>query len=401
MSRVFSFCASLALVLVMSGGASAQLVQSAGYQSDQETNDVSWAQALEQLDGQGNDIELASCSTCSDMDGVGFTAPSGSSLKLLPMGRGSRFFVGGEYLYLRANPSEAVAYLERDLVNLTDTFHQFDFDYSSSFRFYGGCRNCCGEEVRFTFSRFDTGSDFISPTETSTIQIISPLEQTPIIDGSRVTGSADIKLDSFDLGWSKTIPIGSPLCCEDSCCDPCGDCCDPCGGWCPAWDFTFTGAVRAVDLSTNRTFNTIDASDDLLEQGTAISDFQGVGGRVGLMGRRYFGRRGICSVYMKGDLSLLIGEYDSVLNSVDYSGTVPVDAGTQSISCRHLIPVTEIEAGGTVFVTCNTSVSGGYFFSAWHDLGFRDEYNFLLQSSYDDANIMGFDGFFLRMETSF
>ena len=45
-------------------------------------------------------------------------------------------------------------------------------------------------------------------------------------------------------------------------------------------------------------------------------------------------------------------------------------------STRQIIPVTEIETGLTGHVTCNTSITTGYMFSAWHDLGFRDEFNF-------------------------
>jgi hypothetical protein len=396
MRRYFSACAILTLGIVLASGTNAQQVNTADHNATSSTGDVVWASALGQLQG---DVELASCDSCNTL-GDCDCGPSGGGLSLLPTGRGSQFFVGGEYLYLRATPSEAIAYLERDLTTFTDTFHQFDFDYDSSFRVYGGCRNCCGEEVRFTFSRFDTGSNFISPTETSTTQIIAPLEQTPIIDGSRVVGSADIRLDSFDLGWSKTIPLGSPLGCDD-CCEPCGDCCDPCSNWCPAWDLTFTGAVRAVNFDTDRLFNTVDSGDDLLEYGNSRSSFDGVGARVGMLGRRYFGRRGVFSMYMKGDLSLLVGQYNTTQTSQDVSGSVPGPVVTQTFGGRQVVPVTEIEAGASMFVTRNTSLSTGYFISAWHDLGFRDEYDFQLQNSYDDANIMAFDGFFVRLETAF
>ena len=62
--------------------------------------------------------------------------------------------------------------------------------------------------------------------------------------------------------------------------------------------------------------------------------------------------------------------------------------------------MTEIEAGLSGQVTCNTSVTAGYLLSAWHDLGYRDEFNFptFMETHYDDANILGFNGFFARLE---
>ncbi len=405
MKRLF-FVGAVALGLGMAAASMGQQqVRQADYSTGGSSNQASTA--LSQL---GGEVELASCNSCDMYGGdcYGCNDGCGNSLlagNLLHSGRGTRFFIGGEYLHLRANPSEAVSYLVRDINNFTDTFNQFDFDYEGSFRFYGGCRNCCGEEMRFTWTRFDSGSDFVSPTvpdgSAGSFQIVSPLEVVATIDGSRTEGSANVRLDSFDLGWSKTIPLGSPLGCTD-CCDPCGDgCCDPCGGWCPAWDLTFTGALRGVDMSANRNFAAIGPTEETLTVGNSRQSFEGMGARVGMLGRRYFGRQGVFSLYMRGDISLLAGELTSVQTRQDLSGSVPGPVTEQSISCRHVIPVTEIEAGGTMFVTCNTSVSGGYFMSAWHDLGFRDEYDYGLQISYDDANIMAFDGFFLRVETSF
>jgi hypothetical protein len=71
-----------------------------------------------------------------------------------------------------------------------------------------------------------------------------------------------------------------------------------------------------------------------------------------------------------------------------------------------VIPVTEIEAGGSLDLSNNIRLSTGYFIAAWHDLGMRDEYNFtnipqLQLLNYDDANILGFDGFFARVDVAF
>jgi hypothetical protein len=82
-----------------------------------------------------------------------------------------------------------------------------------------------------------------------------------------------------------------------------------------------------------------------------------------------------------------------------------VVANTQTTEARNLIPVTELEAGITGQVTCHTRLSAGYLLSAWHDLGFRDEFESVAQAEfpvrYDDANILGFDGFFARLEWAY
>ncbi len=72
-------------------------------------------------------------------------------------------------------------------------------------------------------------------------------------------------------------------------------------------------------------------------------------------------------------------------------------------TCEHIVPVTEIELGGTVHIGCNANISAGYFWSAWHDLGMRETYDFaqFQLSHYDDANILGWDGLFVRGEVAF
>ncbi len=317
-------------------------------------------------------------------------------------GRQGQFFAGVEYLSVRANPSQAISYLERDQtdpLNATNTFHTVDYDFGNSFRLYGGYRWCdCGEEIRFTYSNFDSDGAFQSPQvgAQGTVTYIADLEIFALQPGDYVRGRSDIDLDSYDLGWSKTIPLGSPLCggCNDTCCDDC------CGGYCPAWDITFTGAVRAVDYSASRANQSFNVLNQLQNSAVDTVDFEGVGGRVGVMGRRYLGKSGLASLYMKGDLSLLVGDYESSQLQTSV-GTAPTVTVAHSISGTRMIPVTEIEAGGTIYLTANCTLSAGYLFSAWHDLGFQTEYDFGLPVSYDDANIMSFDGYFIRGEVAF
>ena len=121
---------------------------------------------------------------------------------------------------------------------------------------------------------------------------------------------------------------------------------------------------------------------------------------VGLEGRRYFGMKHWCSVYLKGDISLLLGQMQQQVVRVDEDGLVT----TLTDRGRRIIPVTEIEAGGSLCLTRSSMLSAGYLFSAWHDLGFRDQFateTLVESNTTDTANILGFDGLFIRLEVAY
>ncbi len=313
------------------------------------------------------------------------------------------YFFGVEYRSTRAHFSQAIAYVERNksITAPVDTIVNHDFDFEDSVRFYGGYRlDECGEEVRFSYSDFNSSASSNSaavPTNTS-FEYLGPLEVVAVLDGESISSSFDVGIKNFDLAFAKTIPLGSPLACGDcgnSCGDSCNSCCDSC---CPSWDITWSAGVRVaeVDWTRNtRLVNPATTSNSQLSSRTTMN-FNGAGLRAGLEGRRYFGRGGIASLYIKSDLSLLLGNVDIV--GIQTNNT---NSPTQRFSNTRIIPVIDMEVGANVQVTSNMNVSAGYLFSAWHDLGVSEEYDFGLPSTYDDANILGFDGFFLRSEISF
>jgi hypothetical protein len=268
--------------------------------------------------------------------------------------------------------------------------NQLDFDYDSSFRIGGGYRRCgCGDELRVLYTRLSSSADDEFPVSTDTFV---PYEPGMPPGGTNVV-DAEVDANSFDIECAKTIPLGGECACE---CDPCG-----CPPRCPAWDITWSGGVRIADVGWERGYTALDANGDVFGDAQVEMGFQGAGGKVGLEGRRYFGRNGWFSVFLKGDISLLLGDLDLDSIRTANNGTVT----TQSTDVTNLIPVTEIELGATGQVTCHSKLSAGYMLSAWHDLGFRDEFGLEAQPAfpltYDDANILGFDGFFARFEWGF
>lgn len=334
--------------------------------------------------------------------------------------RPGQFFFGAEYIYARASFSEALAYVITDSnqPTLGNNFVEFDFDYQSSYRFYGGYRMTdCDAEIVFNYGRFRSDAAFSVVEDGPTVEILSPYEIDPTQDGT-LTGSADVEIDSYDLGVARTIRLGCPLgcclpccdtCCGDTCCDTCCDdtCCgDPCcGKWCPAWDITWSAGVRFAEAGWDRTTTAFTAAQEGIDSATTRLSFDGAGARIGLLGRRYFGCRGWLSAYARGDISLLVGNMNIQTVVTDFNSSVLPEVISHRNRGRRVIPVTEIEAGLEAHIGNHLHLSSGYFISAWHDLGMRDTYEWqgggFQLSHYDDANILGFDGLFARAEITY
>ncbi|QDV80312.1 Lpg1974 family pore-forming outer membrane protein [Botrimarina mediterranea] len=364
------------------GGVSAQSIDK-GAVAAKFDSDMALANAVQQASCDCGPIG-DECGTCD----LGYCGSG--------VGGGGQVFVGAEWLSVRGTFSEATAYREYSLANDLETFHQFDMDYGSSYRVFGGYRLCnCGGEVRFTYTNFNSDGGFTSPPNpndnTDTIYY-APYELA-LGDGDVVYGRAKVNVDNYDIGFSKTIPLGCPLQ------SGCGDCCDPCCQPCAAWDITWSGGVRFASVDSSLAYGTTRASTSNVPNRFAEStvNFDGAGLRFGLTGRRYFGRTGVLSAYLRGDISLLLGDVEHGVSGTTFTDT--------SITTTEVIPVTEIEAGLTGYVTQNLSVSAGYLLSAWHDLGHRTEYNYSVSPSQvysmDDANMMMFDGFFIRATAAF
>ncbi|MEO0530821.1 MAG: Lpg1974 family pore-forming outer membrane protein [Planctomycetota bacterium] len=352
---------------------------------------------------QAEPVQQVSCNDCGVVDYGEYGACSGPACDLgcgvgSPLAYG-RWFAGGEWLNVRANFSEATA--ARTLTTfpppVTETIEQFSFDYGDSYRIFGGYQLPeCGCEIRFTYTNFSSNGSFDSgpaPDPLDGTQLF-PAFEIAVGPGESLIGTADVSIDNYDIGVTKTIPLG---CLQSACgCGDCADCCDPCGCGpvCAAWDITFTGGIRVANVDTDMSLFSVIDPNNTPGVDTAVSrtSFDGVGLRFGVGGRRYFGRTGTISAYVRGDLSLLLGEVDyslqaSAINNVNFTST-------------QVVPVTEIEAGLTGYLTQNVSVSAGYLLSAWHDLGHRPEHDFSATGtaiqSLDDANLLTFDGFFLR-----
>ncbi len=413
------WCAALAAYLALLTVTSAHAAKRREYQ-------VAGNQADAAHTSLATDFDVEPAAYASRGGGASYSrGANGFGIASPLLDRQYQLFAYGEYIYARASFSEALAYIVSDPNDPQggQTIVEYDFDYESSYRFGGGINFVdCGGAIVFNFARYNSSADFNVTNNTAAGTFFAPYEVNAG-PGQNLQGDLDVDIKSYDIGFAKTFCLGGPCCpcdcccdtCCDTCCDSCDTCCDPCCGMdcgsgcgvcCPAWELTWSAGVRFADVDWGRNTTAFDAAGLAIDNEATQLDFSGAGLRTGLLGRRYIGHQGWCSIYAKGDISLLVGDMDIRTDTTDDPQGNPLRLRSSSNEGRRVIPVTEIEAGLTMNLTRNIILSSGYFIAAWHDLGIRDEFDFsgipgLQLNLYDDANILGFDGFFARAEVGF
>jgi len=297
---------------------------------------------------------------------------------------GAEFFAGADYLYVRPTFSEATAFAEirNPVGNTQQTLVQHEFGYKNHVRaFVGFRRRDCGTEIRFTYT--DLGSDTqrqsaAAPTDLTTIFAASPELQTQAGESVLATGRLNANL--YDIGFAKTYAF-----CPDNPCVPCAP-----------WDLTWTFDARIADISWETAAAIVDGGAQRARGETQMS-FSGGGPRIGLEGRRYLNPARNFSVFARGWVSLILGHYEFQSRQLEFDTD---DTDTNQFGTKRMIPVTEMEVGLALNIRRRTTVTAGYLFQTWHDLGIPSEIagQFL---PVDDANILSFDGLFIRGELTY
>ncbi len=305
-----------------------------------------------------------------------------------------------DYLLVRPRLSQGVAETRRtvtingDVVTSTETDVAYDFDYNSAFRTSIGYRLLdCGGDVQFTYWRM-TGSSQVNdgPAQLSNDQLVITgfLDNNPG-QGEFYAAYTGITANIYDIDFAKCLSFGGPE-------GDCGDC-----GFCPRWDLRYLVGVRIGDISRYNNNQVLSDNGDLVSFGDINARFVGAGPRVGIQGRRYFGACGNLSIFAKGSQALLIGDYNMTrkLNELA-GGTFEQNAVTiQNDSLARMIPVTDIEIGGTWQVAPYAFFSAGWFWQCWWDLGQGEVIGDSSFGPLDTSNILGFDGLFIRGELLF
>jgi hypothetical protein len=328
--------------------------------------------------------DTSESSDCASCDLSGYRSP-------LAGGRGS-FFAGAEFILARPHFSEATAYIRRtgpvvvgNTQTAIDEWVYYNFDYEASTRAYFGYRLCdCCAEMRFTYWNLDNSdskSEFGTANSTPTFFEVQP---SP---GDTLRSNVNVGGNIYDFDFSRCIRLGD----ECQTCDSC-----------PRWDLRWSAGVRVADMGYDQHVDTTDPTDGQVD---VLMDFVGAGPRVGLEGRRYLGDFGQFSLYSTLDVSLLLGQYDHELTRTTTPGGVsPTTIEQFQHHTTRLIPVTEIELGASWSPAPRWTLSAGWLFQAWWDLGMAAQQSSdLLGARYhlDDSNIMSWDGLTARAEFVF
>jgi hypothetical protein len=274
---------------------------------------------------------------------------------------------------------------------ILDETEAFDFGYNSTYRVNGGYRwGSCGEAINFSYFHYGNTADYASPIVDGTSTVVAgQLENNTTLGGQRLVATYDMKFNNYDIDYSKRIPICS---CNSDPCDCCG---------CPPWAITWTAGARVADLERREGSTLFNIGGGAGPTTEILTEFVGAGPKVGVEGRRYVGENNRWSLFAKGNIALLLGDYDTVRTKT----VGVVGAGTttsiQTDSYRRIIPVTEIEVGISRQLGQKTLLTAGYFFQAWWDLGMFEGMEGTNFGQEDDANIMAFDGLMVRLERTF
>ncbi|MCH8924118.1 MAG: hypothetical protein IIA67_13340 [Planctomycetes bacterium] len=308
-----------------------------------------------------------------------------------------------DYLLFRPRMSQAVAEVRRvvqtdqtitpNVTTTTDTVIEYPFNYQSGFRVAAGYRLLdCGGDFQVAYWRMTNDaqySDGPADVTNNNPTILGNLGNNPA-NGEFLNSSTGVTANIFDVDFAKTIAMGGP-------CGSCGGC------GCPRWDLRFVAGARIADISRFNNSVVVDAQGNSQSFGNINARFVGAGPRVGIQGRRYFGGCGLWSLYTKASQALLIGDYrmGRTLNVTGQGSETPTQITNQNDLFRRMIPVTDIEVGGTWQMAPYTYVSIGYFFQGWWDLGQSETIPGTSFGPLDTANILGFDGLFIRGEMLF
>ncbi len=300
---------------------------------------------------------------------------------------------GADYLLTRPHFSEATAFVRGTQTpsSFNATSQALDFQYTSSFRGFAGYQfDGTDTQLRFTYTRFNDqtqesagnflpGHFAVDPfgNVAGVAMVIDPSSAQfgqQIVGGDHIQASVEVDANIFDLDLIKPILW------------VCGGC-----------EFKYTAGVRIAQI--HQFYQSIvSESGSFLSGGIYAADFTGAGPRIGIQSERYFGACRQFSLFANAAGSLLVGKYDT---NFGQSTTGPTFQATQNTDEIRVLPVAEAEIGAGWSPFPWLSVSTGWLFQAWFDLGGSGGTFGGFYTVTENSNIMAFEGLFVRAQLTF
>ncbi|HLJ09896.1 MAG TPA: Lpg1974 family pore-forming outer membrane protein [Planctomycetaceae bacterium] len=304
------------------------------------------------------------------------------------------FFAGADFLLIRPHFSEATAFARASLgpTGFAATGQNLRFDYDPSFRVFTGYNfGDGGSQVRFTYTRLTGDSEENAGTPgpgqfiadpfgniVGTAIVLDPnsaLFGHPIFGGASIHTEAQVALNIYDLD------LITPWAFDDA-----------------RWVFKSSAGVRIADVRQSYQSTVFDGSGAFFSGGDFAVHFIGAGPRVGFESRRYFGDRSRFSLFANAHGSLIVGQYDARFSQTT---TVPAFHASQATSETRTVPVAEAELGAAFRATERLTFTAGWLFQAWFDLGTSGGKFGGFYVIQQNANIMAFEGLFIRGALTF
>jgi hypothetical protein len=278
---------------------------------------------------------------------------------------------------------------------LTENAVPFPYRYSSMYRvFLGYHLSDCGGDINFTYWNLQsTAATTLGPANvTNGSNVIFGQVLNNPADGQFLNASSGIRVNIFDIDFSKYLIYGGP-----------GRPCD--SNFCPRWDMRWFAGARIAQVNRFDNNSVVNPDGSTSASGMINANFYGAGPKIGIQARRYIGASQRFSVYAKGSMSLLLGQFHgSRTQNVPGDTLTPTSITTANDNTSRVIPVTDIEVGGSYQLCPQFFVSAGYFVQCWWDLGYGETIGTGAVTSFgalDTSNIMAWTGLFVRAELFF
>jgi len=290
----------------------------------------------------------------------------------------SSFYVGGDLMFVRPVFSTAIAFVRTTTTpvgagaTIQTTSSELGFDYDTSFRLFVGYQLNQAMSVQFTYWNLDTSVDVNGAPAAANQVIVDPFGNTAAL-GQSIGTRASVRMNVYDLDLTRRFAFELQN---------------------VYLDLDLLAGLRIADVDQAYAAQIMTgAGGAVASRGDFTQSFMGAGPRIGLgttMGSKTF------AFYANADMALLLGDLD-----IDTRVALPGIVADQTASRMRVLPVFGTEVGVVWRPGSALTLSLGWMFQAWFDLGTAGgTFGGRFVETFD-SNIMAFDGLVARAKLTF